>query len=59
MLFQTKQKDLGWHSRWLAEQKMMAHLAQRITFEEAVMATRQAKDVARRPCAVIDCESNS
>lgn len=42
------------HGRWLAEQKM-AHLAQRIAFEEAVIAARQAKErVERLEAAIIE-----
>lgn len=42
------------HSRWLAEQKM-EHLAQRIAFEETVMAACQAKErVERLEAAIIE-----
>jgi transposase len=40
------------HDRWLAEQKL-EHLAQRIAFEETVMAARQAKERLERLEAAI------
>lgn len=40
------------HDRWLAEQKL-EHLAQRIAFEETVMAARQAKERLQRLEAAI------